>query len=107
MMKWVYDKAVLEKNDVVDIGKALDFVLSYVILCYEYHLDGPRVIFTRPLRQRTLLNWSGGVHYNLSEPGSMDLLELIRTKYHLMEQNPSGFVSDAGFFLHGPICPID
>ena len=81
----------------VDNGKALDHALSYVILFYEWHLDGPRVVITRPLRQMTLVNWSGEVHYNLSEPESIDLWELIRTQIHMMEQNPSGVVFDSGF----------
>ena len=80
--------------------------ISYVIICYEWHLDWPRVLFTRPLRQRTLLNWSGGVYYNLKDSGSIDLLELIRTKFHEMEQSLNGVISDSGF-LHGPLCPID
>ena len=88
------------------LTKVLDYAFSYVNIFYEWHLDGPRVIFTRPLRQRTLLNWSGGVHYNLKEPGSIDLLESIRTKFHELEQSPNGVISDSGF-LHGPLCPID
>ena len=64
MMKWIFDKAVQEKNAVVD-KSALDYALSYVIIFYEWHLDGARVIFTRPLRHRTLLTWSGGVDYDL------------------------------------------
>ena len=102
MMKSMCVKA---NNGVANIS-ALDYALSYVILFYEWHLDGPRVCFTRPLRQRTLLNWSGGIHYSLKEPGSIDLLELIRTKFHELEQNPNNVVSDSGF-LHGPLSPID
>ena len=43
MMKWKFDKAVFENNAVVDNGKAFDHAFSYVILFYEWHLDGPRV----------------------------------------------------------------
>ena len=77
MMKMMFDKAT--KGPVNK--DALDFALSYVILFYEWHLDGPTVVFTRPLSQRTLLNWSGGTHYRLEEPGSIDLLEMVRTKF--------------------------
>ena len=102
MMRTMFEKAT--KGPVTK--DALDFALSYVILFYEWHLDGPRVVFTRPLRQRTLLSWSGGIYYRLEEPGSIDLLEMIRNKFHELEQNPRGVVSDSGF-LHGPLSPID
>ena len=45
--------------------------------------------FTRPLRQRSLLPWTGGVYYSFSDPGSIDFLELARTKYHELEKNPA------------------
>ena len=58
-------KRILVKADMLDTGKNFHLALSYVVLFYEFHLDGQKVMFTRPLRQRTLLNWSGGVHHSI------------------------------------------
>ena len=78
---------------------------SHMLFCFMNGTLMGQGFFTRLLRQRTLLNRSGGVHYNLSEPESIDLLELIRTKNHLMEQSHGGVVSDSGFFYmdHFPL----
>ena len=46
------------------------------------------------------------MHYNCSESGSIDLLEVARAKYYELEKNPSRHTSYSGF-LQGPLCPID
>ena len=42
------------------------------------------------LENHAVVDNGKALHYNLAEPESIDLLELIRTTFHLMEQSPWG-----------------
>ena len=93
-------KVILTRNLAYDNeGPNSRLAYSYAVFFYQYKLDGPRMIFTRPLQHRALLHWYGGVHYRHDLKKSLDMLELVRTIWSKLEIDTQQQNSDSGL-LH-------